>query len=105
MERTFLFLLADACLVAVIMEGIKKVLGHDVNGRWKTALTKSTIITVAAVLSVLVALITYLGDVLVGNEYMLLLYAAIIFAGQWFLDMQVVKKLIDALIEKVTRRG
>ena len=105
MERTFLFLLADACLVAVIMEGIKKVLGHEVDGRWKTALTKGTIITVAAVMSVLVTLLTYLGDVLVGNAYLVPLYAVGIFVGQWFIDMQVVKKLIDALIEKVTGRG
>lgn len=107
-SETILFLVADSCLVAVGVEALKKVCGElveeDGKKRWKNTLSKSIILSFALLLSVGSVVITYLGDVLVGEKIIMILYSAIVFACQWFIDMQVVKRLVDKLIERVLNR-
>lgn len=107
-SKTILFLVADSCLVAVAIEAMKKVFGEKVEEhgkyRWKNTLSKTMIVFCAFLLSVVAVLVTYMGGVLIGEEIIMVLYSAIVFACQWFIDMQVVKRLVDKLIERVLNR-
>ena len=102
--KTILFLLIDSCLVAVVMEAIKKAFGQKIDNSWKTKLSRVAIIVIAVVLSSVVAGLTYLGGVLVGNWWIVILYSAIVFVAQWGIDMGVVKKVVDTVINKVMNR-
>ena len=107
-NRTILFMVVDAGLVAIVMEAIKKAFGElvvkDGKKMWKNSLCKTVIIIWALLLSIITVEFTYLGGVLIGKPIIVVLYSAIVFAGQWFIDMQVVKKLVDKLIERMLNR-
>lgn len=107
-SKTILFLVADSCLVAVGIEAMKKVFGEKVKEdgkyRWKNTLSKSIILFFALLLSVGSVVVTYLGGVLLGEKIIIIIYSTIVFACQWFIDMQVVKRLMDKLIERVLNR-
>ena len=107
-NRTILFMVVDAGLVAIVMEAVKKAFGElivkDGKKMWKNSLCKTVIIIWALLLSIITVEFTYLGGVLIGKQIIVVLYSAIVFAGQWFIDMQVVKKLVDKLIERMLNR-
>lgn len=106
--RTIFFILIDSVLMAVVMEAVKKAFGKlvvkDGKKMWKNSLCKTVIIIWALLLSIATVEFTYLGGVLIGRPIIVVLYSAIVFAGQWFIDMQVVKKLVDKLIERMLNR-
>ena len=107
-SKTILFLVADSCLVAVAIEAMKKVFGEKVeeNGKmkWKNTLSKTMIVFCSLLMSVVAVMVTYMGGVLIGEKIIIIIYSAIVFACQWFIDMQVVKRLMDKLIERVLNR-
>ena len=107
-SKTILFLVADSCLVAVAIEAMKKVFGEKVEEdgkmKWKNTLSKTLIVFCALLLSVTAVLVTYMGGMLIGEPIIIVLYSTIVFACQWFIDMQVVKRLMDKLIERVLNR-
>ena len=106
--RNIFFILIDSVLMAVVMEAVKKAFGKlvvkDGKKMWKNSLCKTVIIIWALLLSIITVEFTYLGGVLIGKPIIVVLYSAIVFAGQWFIDMQVVKKLVDKLIERMLNR-
>lgn len=107
-SKTILFLVADSCLVAVAIEAMKKVFGEKVEEdgkmKWKNTLSKTLIVCCALLLSMVAVFITYMGGMFIGEDIIMVLYSAIVFACQWFIDMQVVKRLMDKLIERVLNR-
>lgn len=106
--KTILFMVTDSCLVAIVIEALKKLSGElvveDGRKKWKNNLTKGLILLTALVFSFGSVVVTYLGGVLIGRPIIVVLYSAIVFAGQWFIDMQVVKRLVDKLIERMLNR-
>lgn len=105
MSETVFFILISVCLVAVIVECFKKGFSSINEGRLKTILSKSVIIAVAMILSCIVVVVCYLADVLYGdNPIIMALYIPIVFVGQWFVDMKIVKKIFEKIIEKVLNR-
>ena len=106
--KTVFFLMMVICVVATIIEGLKKLLSakQEEGGktRLKTQLHKSAIIALALDLSVIGVMIAYMGGGLFGELPMIVLYIAIVFTGQWIVDMAVVKKIAEKIIEKVLNK-
>lgn len=105
---TVFFLMMVICVVATIMEALKKLLSakQEEGGktRLKTQLHKSAIIALALDLSVIGVMVAYMGGGLFGKLPMIVLYIAIVFTGQWIVDMAVVKKIAEKIIEKVLNK-
>lgn len=102
---TAIFLLVDSAIVALAVEGLKKTAGEMTlteAGHWriKTVLQKSSIVLIAVLLSLIFVSITYLGGALYGNKILIALYSVVVFAGQYFIDMALIKKLAEKLIIK-----
>ena len=106
--KTVFYLLLVICVVATIIEALKKLLSakQEEGGklRLKTQLAKSVIIALALDLSVIGVMVAYMGGGLFGELPMIVLYIAIVFIGQWFVDMAVVKKIAERIIEKVLNK-
>lgn len=106
--KTVFFLMMVICVVATIIEGLKKLLSakQEEGGktRLKTQLHKSAIIALALDLSVIGVMVAYMGGGLFGELPMVVLYIAIVFIGQWIIDMTVVKKIAEKIIEKVLNK-
>lgn len=102
MSETLFFIVLCICFVAVIVETVKKLFAVNNDGRLKTILSKSVIITVALILSIIVVVISYMADVLYGdNPIIIALYIPVVFVGQWFVDMNVVKKIFEKVLSKL----
>lgn len=107
--RAFIFLFMDSAIVALVVEGLKKTAGEMTlteAGHWriKTVLQRSSIVLIAVVLSFIFVSITYLGGALYGNKILIALYTVMVFAGQYFLDMALIKKLVEKLIIKIINK-
>lgn len=106
--KTVFFLMMVICVVATIIEGLKKLLSakQEEGGktRLKTQLHKSAIIALALDLSVIGVMVAYMGGGLFGELPIVVLYIAIVFIGQWIIDMTVVKKIAEKIIEKVLNK-
>lgn len=106
--KTVFFLMMVICVVATIIEALKKLLSakQEEGGktRLKTQLHKSAIIALALDLSVIGVMVAYMGGGLFGELPMVVLYIAIVFIGQWIIDMTVVKKIAEKIIEKVLNK-
>lgn len=106
--KTVFFLMMVICVVATIIEALKKLLSakQEEGGktRLKTQLHKSVIIALALDLSVIGVMVAYMGGGLFGKLPMVVLYIAIVFTGQWIVDMTVVKKIAEKIIEKVLNK-
>lgn len=108
MTKTIVFLLIISGLIASIIEVIKKIISVEVEKagkkRLKTKLTSEVIIVIALALSILFILIAYAGGVLIGELPIIIIYCCIVFFAQWFIDMQVVKKIAEKIIDKVINK-
>lgn len=108
MIKTIIFLLIISGLIASIIEVIKKIISVEEEKagkkRLKTKLTSEVIIVIALALSILFILIAYTGGVLIGNFPIVIIYCCVVFFAQWFIDMQIVKKLAEKIIDKVINR-
>lgn len=106
--KTVFFLMMVICVVATIIEALKKLLSakQEEGGktRLKTQLHKSAIIALALDLSVIGVMVAYMGGGLFGELPMVVLYIAIVFIGQWIIDMTVVKKIAEKIIERVLNK-
>lgn len=108
MTKTIIFLLIISGLIASIVEVVKKLISvkQKVGGkeRIKTKLSRGVIIVLSTMFSILFVLIAYSGGVLIGRWPMIFLYIAIVFVAQWFIDMQVVKRIAEKIIDKMLNR-
>ena len=68
------------------------------------SMVNSLLIESALALSILFILIAYAGGVLIGNFPIVIIYCCVVFFVQWFIDMQIVKKLAEKIIDKVINR-
>ena len=106
--KTVFFLMMVICVVATIIEALKKLLSakQEEGGktRLKTQLHKSAIIALALDLSVIGVMIAYMGGGLFGELPIVVLYIAIVFIGQFIVDMAVVKKIAEKIIERVLNK-
>lgn len=92
MEQILLYLLLAAAAVSGLLETYKQVRkkAHD----WEYRL-------IAGVLSVgLAAVIFYGGFGLSGNSLSLVLWAALVYVCQYFVSMEVMKKIFSAVLKK-----
>lgn len=106
---TAIFLLVDSAIIALAVEGLKKTAGEMTlteAGHWrvKTVLQKSSIVLIAIILSLIFVVISYLGGALYGNKILIVLYSVIVYVGQYFLDMALIKKLVEKLIIKIINK-
>lgn len=107
--RSIIFLLVDIAIVAVFIEGLKKLAGEmtlTTAGHWtvKTVLKKTTIVTLAGLLSFITVAISYIGGALYGKKILVVLYSMVVFFGQYFFDMKLLKRLVEKLIEKAINK-
>lgn len=108
MTKTIIFLLIISGLIASIIEAVKKAISvkQVVKGkeRIKTRLSRKVIISLSMLFSILFVLLAYSGGVLIGCLPIIFLYIAIVFVSQWFIDMQVVKRIAEKIIDKMLNR-
>lgn len=107
--KTIIWLLFDVLLVATAVELIKKVFSTKVETeekyRLKTILSKVTINVVAVVFSVLLTTLLFFGGVIINtNLFLLAFYCIVCYLAQWFIDMAIVKKLAEKIIDKVINK-
>lgn len=101
-------LFLGACVVltvAVFVEFYKKdVRGYTAeDGTVKTRASKVEIILFAYLFSLLLAIPMYAVADFGVKKWLIFPYSFIIFAFQWLLDEQFVKKCIKAIVEKATK--
>lgn len=112
--KTIIWLLVDVFLVATVVELIKKAFSTKVKieteetnekYRLKTILSKVTINVVAVVFSIILTTLLFFGDVIINtNLFLLAFYCIICYLSQWFIDMALVKKLAEKIIDRAINK-
>lgn len=107
--RTAFFVLIAVCLTAVLVELYKKTISRVVQDkgrlRLKTRLSTIGIRLMAATFSCVLAVLLYFGGMLMGATCMVAFYAIAIYLLQWLMDMALVKKIFEKIIDKVLNAG